>query len=159
MNCNTFIFDFFVMNTKLLYPIGFLMIAGIAAGQIMSQPVLSQQKAENVEITLVSYAVTRSAYEKIIPKFVAKWQKEKGQKVTFKQSYGGSGSQTRAVIDGLGADVVQLALESDVDKIQKAGLIQPGWQKNLPTTGLLPNRSLLWSLVQVILKRSKVGQI
>ena len=125
------------MNTKLLYPLGFLMIAGLMAEQILSQPALSQQKAKNVEITLVSYAVTRGAYEKIIPKFVAKWQKEKGQKVTFKQSYGGSGSQTRAVIDGLAADVVQLALESDVDKIQKAGLIQSGWQKEAPNNSIV----------------------
>ncbi len=56
---------------------------------------------KDVEITLVSFAVTKAAHEAIIPKFVAKWQQEHNQKVTFKQSYGGSGSQTRAVIDGL----------------------------------------------------------
>jgi len=55
---------------------------------------------KEVELTLVSFAVTKQAHEAIIPKFVEKWQKEKNQKVTFKQSYGGSGSQTRAVIDG-----------------------------------------------------------
>jgi sulfate transport system substrate-binding protein len=85
----------------------------------------------------VSYAVTRAAYDKIIPKFVAKWQKEKNQTVTFKQSYGGSGSQTRAVLDGLEADVVQLALASDVDKIQKGGLINAGWQKEVPNNGIV----------------------
>ena len=127
----------FVMNIRFVYPLGFLAIAGVVGGQILSQPALSQQKAKNAEITLVSYAVTRSAYEKIIPKFAAKWQKEKGQTVTFKQSYGGSGSQTRAVIDGLEADVVQLALESDVDKIQKAGLIRSGWQKETPNNGII----------------------
>jgi sulfate/thiosulfate transport system substrate-binding protein len=85
-----------------------------------------------VEITLVSFAVTKAAHEVLIPKFVAKWQQEHGQKVTFKQSYGGSGSQTRAVIDGLAADVVHLSLAGDTQKIEKAGLIQPGWEKEFP---------------------------
>ena len=82
-----------------------------------------------VELTLVSFAVTKAAHEAIIPKFVEQWQKEKGQTVTFSQSYGGSGSQTRAVIDGLEADIVHLALALDTQKIEKAGLIQPGWEK------------------------------
>ena len=127
----------FAMNIKVLYPLGFLAIAGVVSSQLFPQPVQSQQKGKDVQITLVTYAVTRSAYEKIIPNFAAKWQKEKGQKVTFKQSYGGSGSQTRAVIDGLDADVVQLALASDVDKIQKAGLIKPGWEKEVPNNGIV----------------------
>jgi sulfate transport system substrate-binding protein len=85
-----------------------------------------------VEITLVSYAVTQSAYSKIIPLFVNKWKREKKQDVVIKQSYGGSGSQTCAVIDGLDADVVNLAIGSDVERLQKAGLVNPGWQKELP---------------------------
>lgn len=113
------------------------LIVGLGIGELMSYPALSQQKAKDVQITLVSYAVTRAAYEKIIPKFVAKWQKEKNQTVTFKQSYGGSGSQTRAVLDGLEADVVQLALASDVDKIQKGGLINAGWQNEVPNNGIV----------------------
>ena len=59
-------------------------------------------------ILLVSYAVTKSAYDQIIPKFEADWKKKTGQSVTVKTSYGGSSSQTRAVIDGLAADVVGL---------------------------------------------------
>ncbi|MFN5472938.1 MAG: substrate-binding domain-containing protein, partial [Pseudanabaena sp.] len=88
---------------------------------------------KDVELTLVSFAVTKQAHEKIIPKFVEKWQKEQNQKVTFKQSYGGSGSQTRAVIDGLEADVVHLALSADTFKLEKAGLIEPGWEKEHPS--------------------------
>ncbi len=126
-----------MIKTKFLYPVGLFAIAGLITAQVAPKPALSQQRAKNVELTLVTYAVTRSAYEKIIPKFAAKWQKEKGQQVTFKQSYGGSGSQTRAVIDGLEADIVQLALESDVDRIQKAGLINPGWQKEVPNNGIV----------------------
>lgn len=91
----------------------------------------------NVELTLVSFAVTKAAHEAIIPKFIEQWQKEKGQTVTFSQSYGGSGSQTRAVIDGLEADIVHLALALDTAKIEKAGLIQPGWEKKVPNEGIV----------------------
>ena len=91
----------------------------------------------NLELTLVSYAVTRAAYEKIVPEFTAKWKQEHNQNVTFSQSYGGSGSQARAVIDGLEADVVALALALDTKKIEQAGLIQPGWEKEAPNNSIL----------------------
>jgi sulfate/thiosulfate transport system substrate-binding protein len=91
----------------------------------------------NVTLTLVSYAVTQAAYEQIVPKFVAKWKAEHNQEVQFDQSYGGSGSQTRAVIDGLEADVVQLALAGDIDNISKAGLIEPGWEKESPNNSIV----------------------
>lgn len=90
-----------------------------------------------VELTLVSYAVTEAAYSQIIPKFVEKWKAETGQDVTFNQSYGGSGSQTRAVIDGLEADVVALALALDTKKIEQAGLIEPGWEKEAPNDAIV----------------------
>jgi sulfate/thiosulfate transport system substrate-binding protein len=90
-----------------------------------------------VELTLVSFAVTRAAYEKIIPQFEAKWLQEHGQAVSFSRSYGGSGSQARAVMDGLQADVVALALALDIDKIQKAGLIQKGWETRSPNNGIV----------------------
>jgi sulfate/thiosulfate transport system substrate-binding protein len=90
-----------------------------------------------VTLTLVSYAVTQAAYENIIPKFVEKWKSEQNQDVTFDQSYGGSGSQTRAVIDGLEADVVALALALDTQKIEKAGLIQSGWEDELPNGSIV----------------------
>ncbi|MEH1936310.1 MAG: sulfate ABC transporter substrate-binding protein [Nostoc sp.] len=92
---------------------------------------------ENIELTLVSFAVTKAAHEAIIPKFVQQWKKDHNQTVVFKQSYGGSGSQTRAVIDGLEADVVHLALSGDTSKIEKAGLIQPGWEKEVPNNGIV----------------------
>jgi sulfate transport system substrate-binding protein len=94
-------------------------------------------KKQNVELTLVSFAVTKAAHATIIPKFVEKWQKEHNQTVVFKQSYGGSGSQTRAVVDGLEADIVHLALALDTQKIEKAGLIQPGWEKKFPNNGIV----------------------
>jgi len=91
----------------------------------------------NVELTLVSFAVTKAAHEAIIPKFVEQWKKEHNQTVSFNQSYGGSGSQTRAVIDGLEADIVHLALALDTAKIEKAGLIGPGWEKEVPNEGIV----------------------
>ncbi len=100
-----------------------------------ARPVAASNK--DPEITLVSFAVTKAAHEAIIPKFVEKWKQEKNQNVTFKTSYGGSGSQTRAVIDGLEADIVHLALAGDTQKIEKAGLIQPGWEKEVPNNGIV----------------------
>lgn len=95
----------------------------------------SQKK--DVEVTLVSFAVTKAAHDQIIPKFVEQWKKDHNQNVKFKQSYGGSGSQTRAVIDGLEADVVHLALALDTKKIEKAGLIQPGWEQEAPNDSIV----------------------
>ncbi|MCT7968565.1 sulfate ABC transporter substrate-binding protein [Laspinema sp. D1] len=92
---------------------------------------------DNVQLTLVSYAVTRAAYEQIIPQFAQQWKEEHNQEVTFTQSYGGSGSQTRAVIDGLEADIVALALALDTQQIEKAGLIQPGWEQEAPNNAIV----------------------
>lgn len=98
--------------------------------------------AETVELTLVSYAVTEGAYQNIIPKFAEYWKEKTGQTVVFDQSYGGSGSQTRAVIDGLEADVVALAIALDTQEIEKAGLIEPGWEKEVPTGDGIVHRSV-----------------
>jgi sulfate/thiosulfate transport system substrate-binding protein len=92
---------------------------------------------QDVEIVLVGYAVPKAAHNRIIKKFVAKWQKEHNQQVTFKQTYGGSGSQTRAVIDGLPADVVHLALGSDINKLAQASLVAADWDKKLPNQGIV----------------------
>ncbi|HEY9851314.1 MAG TPA: sulfate ABC transporter substrate-binding protein [Leptolyngbyaceae cyanobacterium] len=94
-------------------------------------------KTGDVELTLVSYAVTRAAYEKIIPQFAQQWKQEHNQNVKFNQSYGGSGSQTRAVVDGLEADIVALALALDTKKIEKAGLIAPGWENEAPNNAIV----------------------
>lgn len=102
-----------------------------------STPTAQQSGDKPLKLTLVTYAVTQSAYQKIIPQFVAQWKTKTGQTVEFQQSYGGSGSQTRAVIDGLGADVVALALALDTQKIEKAGLIEPGWEKEAPNGAIV----------------------
>ena len=125
-----------------LFLVGALISVAIAACSDTKPNATSQQapagaSKKDVELTLVSFAVTKQAHEAIIPKFVEKWQKEQNQKVTFKQSYGGSGSQTRAVIDGLEADIVHLALAADTDKIEKAGLIEKGWEKEYPNDSIV----------------------
>ncbi|GGF64948.1 sulfate transporter subunit [Paenibacillus albidus] len=83
---------------------------------------------EPVELLNVSYDPTRELYESYNKAFSAYWEKESGQKVTIKQSHGGSGKQSRAVLDGLEADVVTLALGYDIDALQGSGLIQENWQ-------------------------------
>jgi sulfate transport system substrate-binding protein len=85
------------------------------------------------EILNVSYDPTREFYRDYNELFGKYWEKETGRKVNVKQSHGGSGKQARAVIDGLKADVVTLALAYDIDEISaKSKLLEPGWQKNLP---------------------------
>ena len=81
----------------------------------------------------VSYDPTRELYDDFNKQFGAYWKKSTGQDVNFKQSHGGSGKQARAVIDGLKADVVTLALAADIDAIaDKTNLISKDWQKKFP---------------------------
>jgi sulfate/thiosulfate transport system substrate-binding protein len=92
--------------------------------------------AAAVELLNVSYDPTRELYKAINAAFAAKYKAETGQDVTIKQSHGGSGTQARAVIDGLDADVVTLALWGDTNAIAKAGLMPADWDKRLPNDSL-----------------------
>jgi sulfate transport system substrate-binding protein len=80
----------------------------------------------------VSYDPTRELYVDFNKAFAAAYQKETGKTVEIKQSHGGSGSQSRAVRDGLQADVVTLALAYDIDAIASKGILKTDWQKSLP---------------------------
>ena len=89
--------------------------------------------AANVELLNVSYDPTRELYQEFNAAFAKQWEAKTGDKVTVKQSHGGSGKQARTVIDGLTADVVTLALAYDIDEISaKARLLPADWQKRLP---------------------------
>src|ERR1700710_757093 len=88
--------------------------------------------AADVSLLNVSYDPTRELYTDFNRAFAAAYQKETGKSVEIKQSHGGSGSQARAVIDGLKADVVTLALAYDIDAIAGKGLLPADWQKRLP---------------------------
>lgn len=80
----------------------------------------------------VSYDPTRELYEEVNNLFAEHYQAESGLAVSIEQSHGGSSKQARAVIDGLSADVVTLALGYDVTQIEKAGLIEKGWENEFP---------------------------
>jgi sulfate/thiosulfate-binding protein len=81
----------------------------------------------------VSYDPTRELYQAYNEAFIKHWKEKTGETVTIQQSHGGSGKQARAVIDGLDADVVTLALAGDIDQLAKKGnLIPADWQKRLP---------------------------
>jgi sulfate/thiosulfate-binding protein len=91
--------------------------------------------ADPPDITLlnVSYDPTREFYAALNPLFAAYWKSKSRQNVTINQSHGGSGAQARAVIEGLDADVVTLALAYDVDAIaQRTGAIASDWEHRLP---------------------------
>jgi sulfate/thiosulfate-binding protein len=79
----------------------------------------------------VSYDPTRELYKAVNEAFIKDWKAKTGETVAIEQSHGGSGKQARAVIDGLQADVVTLALEGDIDEIAKSGKIEADWQKRL----------------------------
>jgi sulfate/thiosulfate-binding protein len=107
-----------------------LALAAIVAG--CSSP-SSTSKDGSVELLNVSYDPTRELYKAVNTAFAAKWKQDAGQTVRFNMSHGGSGKQSRAVIDGLGADVVTLALAYDVDAIaERAKLLPATWETRLP---------------------------
>jgi sulfate/thiosulfate-binding protein len=100
------------------------LVAGLVAGGA---------QAAAPELLNVSYDPTRELYVDFNKSFAAHWKKQTGQDIKLKQSHGGSGKQARAVIDGLEADVVTLALAYDVDALyENGGLIPENWQSRLP---------------------------
>ena len=101
----------------------FLVLIGLPASPASAQ----------VTLLNVSYDPTRELYQEINAAFARQWKEKTGQDVTIRQSHGGSGKQARAVIDGLEADVVTLALAYDIDEIaERSRLIAKDWQKRLP---------------------------
>ena len=92
----------------------------------------SAAKAKTLELLNVSYDPTRELWRDVNDKFIPQYQQETGVTLKISQSHGGSSSQARAVIDGLEADVVTLALWNDTNAIRKSGLIAEGWEKRLP---------------------------
>jgi sulfate/thiosulfate transport system substrate-binding protein len=104
----------------------------LALAMAMSLGVASLDAGEKpVTLLNVSYDPTREFYQEFNAVFAKAWRERTGQVVTIHQSHGGSGKQARAVLDGLEADVVTLALAYDVDAIAAAGLIQQDWQARL----------------------------
>jgi sulfate/thiosulfate-binding protein len=97
---------------------------------------LGASVAAQSQLLNVSYDPTRELYVELNAAFAKFWKTKSGQDVRFRQSHGGSGSQARAVIDGLEADVVTLASILDTEAISRSGLIKPGWIDRLPNKSL-----------------------
>jgi sulfate transport system substrate-binding protein len=89
-------------------------------------------RAADKTLLNVSYDPTRELYDEINKSFSKQWKEKSGESVVIKQSHGGSGKQARAVIDGLEADVVTLALAYDIDALANANLVPKEWQSRLP---------------------------
>lgn len=107
-------------------------IVPLAVGLVLTSFLASPALAADINLLNVSYDPTRELYVEFNKAFVNAYRKETGKSVEIKQSHGGSGSQARAVIDGLQADVVTLALAYDIDAIAGKGLTAADWQKRLP---------------------------
>ena len=102
-----------------------LLVANLGAAPLLS--------AATLNLLNVSYDPTREFYEDYNKAFAAEWKAKTGDVVTINQSHGGSGKQARSVIDGLGADVVTLALAYDIDALAaQGGLVPANWQTRLP---------------------------
>src|ERR1700744_4789967 len=103
----------------------------VAAGLALATVTVGHAYADTTLLN-VSYDPPRGLYVAYNNAFADFWKKQTGETVTFQQSHGGSGKQARAVIDGLEADVVTLALAGDIDSIAKTGQINKDWIDRLP---------------------------
>ena len=96
----------------------------------------SPQRSAGTKLSLVAYSTPKEAYAELIPAFE---KTSAGKDVSFTQSYGASGDQSRAVASGLPADVVALSLAPDVDKLVEPGIVDANWTKAIPTGGFVTN--------------------
>jgi sulfate/thiosulfate transport system substrate-binding protein len=135
-----------------------LLIVALVAGSLVAAGCSSSNRAsatsssggaaaKSVELLNVSYDPTRELWRDINSKFIQHYKQDAGVDVSIKQSHGGSTTQARAVIDGLEADVVTLALFPDTDAIREKKLINDGWIDRLP------NRSLPYTSTIVFVVR------
>jgi sulfate transport system substrate-binding protein len=122
-------------------------VIGFAMGQV-------SQAAEQVQLTLVSYAVAKPVFAKIIPAFTQQYKAQTGQDVKFTESYGASGAQSRAIVGGLEADVLATNLQANVDILVEAGLVKSGWAERLPNRA-----SPASSVISVIVRKGNPKNI
>ncbi len=106
-------------------------ISTLAAAVVTTLALSAAAHAADITLLNVSYDPTRELYQDVNSAFAKEWKAKTGDNVKIKQSHGGSGKQGRAVIDGLEADVVTLALAYDIDAIAERGLLNKDWQKRL----------------------------
>jgi sulfate/thiosulfate transport system substrate-binding protein len=116
-----------LLSRPALVVLGILAALGLAA--------CGSSGGSSKQLALVAYSTPKSAYEQLIPAFQAT---PGGKGVSFSQSYGGSGEQSRAVANGQHADVVNFSLEPDIERLIKAGMVSPSWNQNA-THGFVTN--------------------
>ena len=116
--------------------------------------ILAAQPALAVDLLNISYDVSRELFDEINPAFVRQWQATTGERVTIRQSHGGSSKQARAVADGLPADVVTFNQVTDIELLQKRGLIGADWRQRLPH-----NASPYYSLPVILVREGNPKQI
>jgi sulfate/thiosulfate transport system substrate-binding protein len=119
----------------------------------------SPARAES-SLTNVSYDPTRELYKKVDPLFAEEWKQKTGETVRVSSLHGGSGAQAKAVIDGLDADVVSLALAYDIDLIaNKTGRIAANWRTRLPNIPRPTRRRSFFWCARATPSRSRTGTI
>lgn len=122
-----------------------------AAGAILAT---NASSAEPTTLLNVSYDPTRELYRDLNRAFIEAWKTRTGETVVVNQSHGGSGAQARAVLDGLQADVVTLALGADIDALAKRGLLAADWQWRLPD-----NASPYTSTIVFLVRKANPKQV
>ena len=125
----------------------FAAVVSLAVGQVA-------HAAEQVQLTLVSYAVAKPVYAKIIPAFTKHYKAQTGQDVKFTESYGASGAQSRSIVGGLEADVLATNLQANVDMLVEAGLVKADWAERLPNKA-----SPVSSVISVIVRKGNPKNI
>ncbi|MFQ2462459.1 sulfate ABC transporter substrate-binding protein [Aeromonas caviae] len=121
---------------------------------VLSLLALGQANAAEVRLLNVSYDPTRELFQEYNSAFAKEWKAKTGDDVVVSQSHGGSGKQARAVVDGLEADVVSLALAYDVDAVAKAGLTASDWEERLAN-----NASPYTSTIVFLVRKGNPKQI
>ncbi|MEE9712531.1 sulfate ABC transporter substrate-binding protein [Aeromonas caviae] len=121
---------------------------------VLSLLALGQVQAAEVRLLNVSYDPTRELFQEYNSAFAKEWKAKTGDDVVVSQSHGGSGKQARAVVDGLEADVVSLALAYDVDAVAKAGLTASDWEGRLAN-----NASPYTSTIAFLVRKGNPKQI
>ena len=122
------------MSTGVMAIVGLAAVAvAVATLTAAAATAASHARKDGSKLTLVAYSTPKEEYKELIPAFQ---RTAAGKSVTFDQSYGASGDQARAVVNGLPADLVQLSLEPDVKTLVDAGLVDANWKKQLPNSGV-----------------------
>jgi len=115
--------------------LGVASMLAVIAGNLLI-PSMIQTQPSPVELTLVSYAVARPVFAKIIPEFQKEWQAKTGQRVTFKESYGPSVAQTRSILAGLEADILAQNMQTFITPLVERNMVRPDWQRRLPNSAI-----------------------